>query len=178
MERVKTHKRWFAGVGAAALLLVGGLAAGPIAGLAQGGPDADLSRDEAIEIAVAEYPDTRAIGVELDDDDGLAVYEIELSNGYDIEIDGNSGQILERDGPDDDDWDEPGRLDDDATLQAEAAISLDEAIAAAEGAADGTVHDIELDYHGDRLVYEVEVGHQEVIVDATDGSIIRVANDD
>jgi len=179
---MKTHKRWFAGAGAAALLVIGGLAAGPVASLAQNGSDADLSRDEAIAIAVAEYPGTNAIEVELDDDDGRVVYEIELSNGFDIEVDGNSGQILEHDGPDndlyDDDRDDAGQLDDGAGLLPEASISLEEAIAAAEAELNGKAGDVELERYGDRLVYEVEIGNQDVIVDANDGSIIRVVNDD
>jgi uncharacterized membrane protein YkoI len=183
MERITTHKRWVVGVGAAALLLAGGLAAGPVASLAQGDADADLSRDEASAIAQAEVPDASVLSIELDDEDGRAVYEVELSNGYDIEIDGDSGQIIERDGPDgdddtDDDRNEAGTLDDGAGLTSEAALTLDEAIAAAQAAAEGTLGDVELEYHGDRLVYEVEIGNQDVIVDAIDGSIVRIVNDD
>jgi uncharacterized membrane protein YkoI len=185
MERVKAHKRWVAGAGAAALLLIGGLAAGPVAGLAQGDDKADISRDQAAEIALAEFPDASVTSIELDDDDGRAVYEVELSNGYDVEVDGDSGEIIERDGPDgdddrddDDDRDESGTLDDGAGLMSEASITLEEAITAAQGAAEGNLGDVELERQGDQLIYEVEIGNQDVIVDANDGSIVRIVNDD
>jgi uncharacterized membrane protein YkoI len=184
MERITTRKRWVVGIGSAALILAGGLAAGPVASLAQGGEDADLTRDEASAIAQAEFPDASVLSVERDDEDGRAVYEVELSNGYDVEVDGDSGQIIEREGPDhddddrDDDRNEAGALDDGAGLSGEAALTLDEAITAAQGAAEGTLGDVELEYEGERLVYEVEIGNQDVIVDANDGSIVRIENED
>jgi uncharacterized membrane protein YkoI len=176
------------GAGAGALLLVGGLAAGPVASLAQGGGDADLSEDEAVAVAVAEFPGTSAVYTEFERDDGQAVYEIQLSNGYEVEVDGNSGKVLEQDAPDDDrndhddnddgDRDEAGTIDDGASLLPEASISLDEAIAAARNAADGAVGDVDLEYAGDRLVFNVDVGNNDVRVDATDGSVVSVTQDD
>ncbi len=109
MERLMTRKRWLIGAGAGSLLLVGGLAAGPVASLAQGDPDAKLSEEEAVQIAIGEFPGTTSTSVELEEEDGRAVYEINLSNGYEVEVDGNSGQILETEASDDDDGDDDGR---------------------------------------------------------------------
>ncbi|HEX5165553.1 MAG TPA: PepSY domain-containing protein, partial [Thermomicrobiales bacterium] len=102
MARRIATKHWMMGAGAGALLLVGGLAAGPVAGLAQGDPSADLSKDEAAQIAIAEYPGTTATSVDLEEEDGNAIYDVNLSNGYEVEVDGNSGQILETEASDDD----------------------------------------------------------------------------
>jgi uncharacterized membrane protein YkoI len=199
MERITTHKRWVVGVGAAALLLLGGLAAGPIASMAQGDPDASLTEGEAIQIAIDEFPGTTSISVDLEEEDGRAVYEINLSNGYEVEVDGDSGRILEteasddnsddvddnRDDDRDDDRDDAnddsavaGTIDDGADLLPQAAITLEQAIAAAQDAADGAVGEVDLEYDGDRLVFNVDIGNSDVKVDAGDGSIVRVENDD
>jgi uncharacterized membrane protein YkoI len=188
-----TRKRWLMGAGAGTLLLVGGLAAGPVAGLAQDDPNADLSKDEAVQIAINEHPNTTATHVELDDEDGRAVYEISLSNGYEVEVDGSDGRILdtETDGDDDDrdddrddrdddedDRAEAGTLDDGANLMPEASISLEQAITAAQAAADGTLGEVDLEYVGERLVFNVDIGNNDVKVDAADGSIVSVDHDD
>jgi uncharacterized membrane protein YkoI len=195
-----TRKRWLVGAGAGSLLLVGGLAAGPIASLAQGDPTADLSKDEAAQIAIAAYPGTTANGVDLEEEDGRAVYEVNLSNGYEVEVDGNSGKILETEASDDghegDDADENdaddndsngaenevrvpnGTIDDGAELLPQAKITLEQAITAAQGAAQGDIGEIDLEYAGDRLVFNVDVGDKDVKVDATDGSIVSADSDD
>jgi uncharacterized membrane protein YkoI len=188
-----TRKRWLMGAGAGTLLLVGGLAAGPVAGLAQDDPKADLREDEAVQIAINEHPNTTANHVELDDEDGRAVYEISLSNGYEVEVDGSDGRILdtETDGDDDDrdddrddrdddedDRAEAGTLDDGASLLPEASISLEQAITAAQAAADGTLGEVDLEYVGERLVFNVDIGNNDVKVDAADGSIVSVDSDD
>jgi uncharacterized membrane protein YkoI len=191
MNRMMTRKRWMMGAGAGTLLLVGGLAAGPVAGLAQDDPSADISEDEAVQIAIGEYPDTSATRVELDDEDGRAVYEISLSNGYEVEVDGSDGRILETesdgddddrndgdDDRDDDDRDEAGTLDDGSLLLSEATITLEQAIAAAQGAAEGTLGDAELEYLGERLVFDIEIGNNDVKIDAADGSVVSVTADD
>jgi hypothetical protein len=104
-------------VGAVILLLAGGLAAGPIASLAQGDPDAGLSEEDAIRIATDAYGGT-ADNVDLEREDGQPVYEVNLSNGTEVEVHGNSGDILEveffdDDDDDGDDDDDDGDIDDD-----------------------------------------------------------------
>ena len=196
MDTRMTRKRWLVGAGAGTLLLVGGIAAGPVASLAQGDPDASLSEDEAIQIAIAEFPGTTSTSVDLEEEDGRAVYEINLSNGYEVEVDGNSGQVLETeasddnsdDGADDRDDDrndddneiesDAGTIDDGADLLPQATITLEQAITAAQGAAEGSVGEVDLEYAGDRLVFNVDIGNNDVKVDATDGSIVSVDSDD
>jgi uncharacterized membrane protein YkoI len=89
------------GAGAGTLLLVGGVAAGPVAGLAQGDVQAEISRDEAVQIATGQYPGSSATAVELEDEDGQPIYSIELSNGVEVEVHGNSGAILATETEDD-----------------------------------------------------------------------------
>jgi uncharacterized membrane protein YkoI len=71
-------------------------------------------------------------------------------------------------------------IDDGSELVSEATISLDAAIATAQTAASGPLdNEVDLERQGDRLVYEIEVGDTEVMVDAQDGSIIATdMNDD
>ncbi|HYI15213.1 MAG TPA: PepSY domain-containing protein, partial [Thermomicrobiales bacterium] len=114
-----------------------------------------------------------------------------LSNGYEVEVDGSDGRILdtESDGDDDDrydgdddrdddDRDEAGTLDDGSLLLSEATITLEQAIAAAQGAAEGTLGDAELEYLGERLVFDIEIGNNDVKIDAADGSVVSVTADD
>lgn len=203
MDLRMTRKRWLIGAGAGSLLLVGGIAAGPVASLAQGDPTADLSKDEAAQIAIAAYPGTTATSVDLEEEDGNAIYDVNLSNGYEVEVDGNSGKILETEASDDDhegdDANENeaddagdndangaenevrvpnGTIDDGAELLPQAKITLDQAIAAAQGAAQGDIGEVDLEYAGDRLVFNVDVGDKDVKVDATDGSIVSADSDD
>lgn len=195
MEQIRTHKRWIVGAGAAALLLTGGLAAGPIASLAQGDPAAKLTEDEAAQAAIGAYPGTTSTSVELEEEDGRSVYEVTLSNGYEVDVDGNSGAILETEASDDDgasdddagdrddheddeDRSEAGTLDDGADLLPRATITLDQAIAAAQDAADGAAGEVDLEYVGDRLVFNVDIGDKDVKIDAADGSVVAVDSDD
>lgn len=178
-----TRNGWLIGAGAGALLLTGAVLGGPVASLAQGGGDAKITEDEAIEAAVAAFPDTSAAYIERDDDDGRAIYEVVLSNGVEVEVDGDNGRVLDADGPDDDrddddDRDEVGTIDDGAILLSEATITVDEAIAAAQTAAEGRLGDIDLEYVSDRLVFNIDIGNHDVLVDANDGSIVTVRADD
>lgn len=58
------------------------------------------------------------------------------------------------------------------------AISVDEAIAAAQNEATGAVDDVEIERRGDQVVYDIEIGETDVVVDASDGSIVSVREDD
>ena len=57
-------------------------------------------------------------------------------------------------------------------------ISVEEAIAAAQNEATGAVDDVEIERRGDRVVYDIEIGETDVVVDAGDGSIVSVREDD
>lgn len=203
MDTRMTRKRWLMGAGAGSLLLIGGIAAGPVASLAGDSPEATLSEQEAIQYAIAAYPGTTASDVSSESEDGLAIYDVSLSNGLEVEIDGNTGAILETepiDGGDenddrnDDDESEAndddngngeqedrvdaGTLDDGADLLPQASITIDEAIAAAQAAADGDVGEVDLEYAGGQLVFNVDIGNKDVKVNAADGSIVSADSDD
>lgn len=194
-----TPRRWLMGAGAGTMLLLGGIIAGPAASLAGDGAQAQISEDEAAQFAIAEFPGSSANEVELEEEDGLAIYEVTLSNGIEVEVDGNNGQILETERDDADDAEEAdddngaddateqdeqedavpaGTLDDGDEFLTQASITLDQAIAAAQGAADGGLGEVDLEYVDGQLVFNVDIGDQDVKVDANDGSIVSLDSDD
>jgi uncharacterized membrane protein YkoI len=69
-------------------------------------------------------------------------------------------------------------LDDGQSLLSQAGISLDAAVEAARGAASGAVGEVDLEYVGDRLVFNVDIGDQDVKVDANSGAVLSVDLDD
>jgi uncharacterized membrane protein YkoI len=71
-----------------------------------------------------------------------------------------------------------GTLDDGQSLLPRAGISLDAAVTAARGAASGAVGEVDLEYVGDRLVFNVDIGDQDVKVDASSGAVQSVDVDD
>jgi uncharacterized membrane protein YkoI len=68
----------------------------------------------------------------------------------------------------------PGSLDDGKDLLPETTISLSQAVADARQAATGNLGQVDLERNGDRVVYVVDVGDNEVQVDAGDGSIAAI----
>jgi uncharacterized membrane protein YkoI len=80
-------------------------------------------------------------------------------------------------------WDDghtvkPGSLDDGKELLPQTKITLRQAVAAAQRAADGQVGQVDLEKLGARVVYMVDVGNQEVRIDAGDGSVASIAEQD
>jgi uncharacterized membrane protein YkoI len=71
-----------------------------------------------------------------------------------------------------------GTIDDGKDLQSQAGISLGQAIQAAQGAASGPVGEVDLEYVGGVLVYNVDTGTQDVKVDAGTGQVLSVDPDD
>jgi uncharacterized membrane protein YkoI len=82
-------------------------------------------------------------------------------------------------GPRDLIWDDghfakPGALDDGKALQSQATVSLSAAIATAQHAATGALGQVDLErYHGG-IVYMVDIGDQEVRVDAASGQVVAI----
>ncbi|MCW2957717.1 MAG: hypothetical protein JWP18_520 [Solirubrobacterales bacterium] len=70
------------------------------------------------------------------------------------------------------------RLDDGADLLSQATITEQQAIRAAQGAADGGLGEVDLEHVDGRLVFNVDVGRYDVKVDAADGHVVRVDQDD
>lgn len=173
-----SRKQWIVMIPAAvALLVAGALLAGPVAGVAQDdifGTDADLSRQEAEDIAVSEYPDAEVWGSELDDEAGVPVYEIDLSNGVDLDIHGDTGEILQTEVDDDDDAEDRQLRENPPTLSREDAIGI------AEGEyPDATAHEVELDVEAGIAVYSVELSNgMELEIDANTGELLQSEQDD
>ncbi len=71
-----------------------------------------------------------------------------------------------------------GTLDDGADLLSQAGISIDAAIQAAQGAASGAVGEVDLERASGVLVFNVDVGNQDVAVDAATGAVLSTSADD
>lgn len=62
--------------------------------------------------------------------------------------------------------------------ESDAAISRDEAITIARANAEGNLGEIELDREGGVLAWEVEVGRNDLVIDANSGAVLRNTPDD
>ena len=71
-----------------------------------------------------------------------------------------------------------GTLDDGKDLLPQAGITLEQAIAAAQGAASGPVGEVDLEHSQGKLVFNVDIGDKDVKVDASNGSILAADADD
>jgi uncharacterized membrane protein YkoI len=77
-------------------------------------------------------------------------------------------------------WDDghyakPGALDDGKDLLPQTTISLATAVATAQGAASGALGQVDLErFHG-AIVYMVDIGNQEVRVDAANGKVVAIS---
>jgi hypothetical protein len=93
-------KKWLIGAGIvgalAAVLLVGGLVKGALAqsSTPPAPSQATITPEEAKDAALAANPGTAVVQVDLDDEGGAPVYEVELDSGLDVKVDANSGAIL------------------------------------------------------------------------------------
>jgi uncharacterized membrane protein YkoI len=70
------------------------------------------------------------------------------------------------------------RLDDGNDLLPQATITEAQAIAAAKTAASGALNEVDLEHVGGRLVFNVDVGNHDVKVDAANGRVVSVDQDD
>jgi len=108
-------RRWLASLAAVALLVTGAVLLWPVGILAEEDSQSDLeaetrlSRGEAERIALEEFPGATVRETELERENGIIVYSIELSTGAEVEVHGDDGTILEIELADDD----PDDADDD-----------------------------------------------------------------
>ena len=70
------------------------------------------------------------------------------------------------------------RLDDGKDLLPQAKITEAQAIAAARSAASGALNEIDLEHAAGTLVFNVDVGNHDVKVDAANGHVVSVDQDD
>ena len=69
---------------------------------------------------------------------------------------------------------QPGSLDDGKDLLPDTTVSLSEADATAQRVVQGELGQVDLEHFGDRIVYSVDVGSQEVRVDANTGIVVDI----
>lgn len=150
-------------------------------------PQAKITVDQAI--AAAQAQATGDLGtVELEHRDGTLAFEVTIGN-QEVFVDATTGTILavQPVTPDtstvgnceqDDENAAPGTLDDGKELLSQAKITVDQAIAAAQAAAQGPLGTVDLEQENGVLVYHVHIGDQEVTVDAATGAVLGIASDE
>jgi hypothetical protein len=99
----------------------------------------------------------------------ITVVAVVLAAGGALAVGGGSGLIW-----DDGHYAKPGSLDDGRSLLPQATVSLAQAVSTARHAANGSLGQVDLERDGARIVYTVDVGDQEVRVDAADGSVVAI----
>lgn len=77
-------------------------------------------------------------------------------------------------------WDDghyakPGALDDGKDLLPQTSISLPTAVGTAQRAATGSLGQVDLEHFRGGIVYMVDIGSQEVRVDATSGKVVAIS---
>jgi uncharacterized membrane protein YkoI len=197
--------RWMALV-AIVLLVIGAMGAAAYKVYAQGSARWDndpalqgqggVTLEEAIAIALAQYPGAKVLGTESENEGGISLYEVELDNRAEVEVDANAGTILpaepensaldESDGSGDDADDARdanevnGQDPSDVTAPANTAITADEAKKIAEEANPGaTALEVDFDSEGGKDMWEIELSNNaEVEVDANSGSILATKQND
>ena len=70
------------------------------------------------------------------------------------------------------------RLDDGKDLLPKPKITEQQVIEAAQSAASGALNEVDLEYAGGRLVFNVDVGRKDVKIDASNGKVVTVDQDD
>ena len=71
----------------------------------------------------------------------------------------------------------PGTIDDGKDLLPKANISLDDAVAAAQASANGDLGEVDLEYYHGVLVFNVDIGDNDVKVDASTGVVLGSGSD-
>lgn len=193
-RRTGPTKRRIAVAAVAAAVLAGGGAATAVAFADDEGHDRDVARSSApgtatarVDIGGATAAAVKAVPgtvteAELDDEDGAAVWELDVygSDGrwHDVTVDAGKGEVLGTRAADDHD----GR---DAHAPRSAAVSLDAAVKAALRTAPGSVTSVDLDDddRGGAPHWEVEVRgengtHHDLNVDARTGKVTADRSDD
>ena len=102
---------------------------------------------------------------------GVVAAAVLVLGGATLAFGGPGARLIEDDGA----WVKPGSLDDGKDLQPQASITLGQAIASARKAAEGSLGQVDLEHYRNRLVYMVDVGDQEVRVDAANGNVAAIS---
>jgi uncharacterized membrane protein YkoI len=175
-------KRVYWVIGLVALLALSGAAVSLTSGITSADSPtptpAVVNSDQQVEVDDAAEPsngaDTDAIEEQTGNQD-----EAQDANGQDTADSSEQDAKDANDGTDASEQKAPaGQIDDGADLLPQASITLDQAIAAAQGAANGMVGEVDLEKYDGKLVFNVDIGAKDVKIDAADGSVIAVDSDD
>jgi 3-phytase len=141
------------------------------------------SHASALQAVRARFPDALIHELELENEAGLMVYEVELTSAgkaYEVEVDAANAQILKVEDEELDAADSPGQP---RVPQAAPSISLDQAVQAALARfPDARVGKAERDNEDGVLIYEVELvagsKQHEVEIDAVSGSVLNIESEE
>lgn len=148
-------------------------------------PAPAIAREEAEAAALEEVPGT-VVGAEADDEDGRAVWSVDVTDadGTRHELDvADDGTVVGRDVEDDDDGDRDDDGDDAPVDPAEATVTQEDAEAAALAEVPGTVRSAHLEREDGGLEWDVDVDGEDglrhdVQVDADTGEVLEHDTDD
>ena len=179
--------RWIALI-LVAFIVVGAMGAAAYKVYAQGSLDcedgpfnsplqAKLTREQAEAIARDQFSGSSALGTELEHECGILLYEVELDNAAEVEVDANAGTVLltETGSSPTDNVNSTSNV----TAPVNAAISADEAKRIAEEAnPSATAVSVDFENEGGRDMWEVELSNNiEVELDANSGAILSTERD-
>ena len=145
---------------------------------------AKVTEEAAIKIALEQIPGT-VEEVELEDENGTIVYEIEIraedGTEQEVEIDATTGEVVKVEAEDDEEEGDDEQSQ--AELAKQAKVTEEAAIETALGQVPGTVEEIKLEVEDGKIVYDIDViaedgTKQEVKVDATTGKVVKVEHED
>jgi uncharacterized membrane protein YkoI len=155
-----------------------------------------ITLEEAIAIALGQHPGAKVLATESENEAGIQLYEIELDNRAEVEVNANNGTVLppEPENSPSDNRDDVGEDDDDAreatvvngqsqpddVVPTNTGITADEAKKIAEEANPGaTALEVDFDHEGGKDMWEIELSNNvEVEVDANSGSILATKQND
>lgn len=138
-----------------------------------------ITEEAAKKIALDSVVNGIFVEIDLEDEDGIIVYEVEVKSGdltHEIEIDSNTGIVLKDDIDEDD-------HDDDEVINIDVKLTENEAIEIAKRSLDGKgeVTKIELEKEDGVIVYDIELNINnrefDIEVDANTGEIISQEED-
>ncbi|HJR80491.1 MAG TPA: PepSY domain-containing protein [Anaerolineales bacterium] len=182
--------RWIAFV-LVAFLVMGVMGAAAYKVYAQGSLDCDedpsnpalpsqagITREQAEAIARDQYSGSNALETELERECGTLLYEVELDNAAEVEVDANAGTVILTEtgnSPTNDVRDAASNV----TAPANTAITADEARKIAEEANPGaTALEVDFEREGGIDMWEVELSNNlEVELDANTGAILSTEQD-
>lgn len=181
--------RWIALI-LVAFLVIGAMGAAAYKVYAQGSLDCDddpsnpalpgeagITREQAEMIARDQYSGSNALETELERECGILLYEVELDNAAEVEVDANAGTVLltETGNSPADNVNSTPNL----TTSANTAITADEAKRiAAEANPGATALSVDFENEGGRDMWEVELSNNlEVELDANSGAILSTERD-